>query len=171
MNDTRWSMTSVLLFLGVASLIGGSVVCAAAAPVVLHDLAIIDFRHVLRHLEQGVMLLGIASGCIIGALVCALVLDGMRSQPTIRAPRAWSALWGVRSNPLDVRMFAHGQNAGETLSPADLGLPVHVRTPEHYRGAEAAFAPGDEAVAIALGKQERALATPAIRHGRVRGAG
>ncbi|MGZ3581986.1 MAG: hypothetical protein ACXWQR_14780 [Ktedonobacterales bacterium] len=166
MNDTRWSMTSILLFLGVVFLIGGSVICAAAAPDVLRDLAIIDFRHLLMHFEQGLALLGVAGGCIVGALA----LDGLGRQPTRRAPRAWNALWHVRSNPLNARVFSQSQRLREAVAQA--GGPVSVRAHAvAYGGVEGVVAARDEVAASALGERVPALAMPAIRHGRVRGGG
>lgn len=146
MNDTRWGMASFLLLLGVASLIGGSVASAAAAPLVLRDLAILDIRHLVVHLEQGVVLLGVASGCMAGALVCAVVLDGSRRQPTIQAPQAWNALWRVRWTPLDDRAFKSGQRMREAVSQA-----VAVQRPVAHGASEAVLVPaGGAAVAISL---------------------
>lgn len=168
MNDARWGMTSILLFLGVAFLIGGSVYCAAAAPFVLRDLAIIDVRHVLVHLEQGLILLGVASGCIIGALVCALALDGLRRPPSVRAPRAWNVLWGIRTHPLNGRMFSQSQRVQKAIAQSVGSASVRAHAGVAYGEMEGVFTPRGEAVAVALGEQVPALARPAIRHGRVR---
>ena len=167
MNNTRRSMTSILLFLGVVFLIGGSVVCAAAAPDVLRDLAIIDFRHLLMHFEQGLALLGVAGGCIVGALA----LDGLGRQPTRRAPQAWNALWQVRSHPLNARVFSQSRRVREAVAQAGGPVSVRAHAAVAYGGVEGVVAARDEVAASALGERVQALARPAIRHGRVRGEG
>lgn len=161
MNDTRWSLTSFLLFLGGAFLVGGSLACAAAAPAVLRDLTIVDVRHFLMDLAQGAILLSAASVCMISALVCALVLDGGRTPPTIRAPQAWNTLWQIRWNPLDARTFNHGLHTQEHILPASLREAVHAHVPVTFGGGEA--------VAMAMCEREPAFATPTLRHARVKG--
>lgn len=169
MNDTRWGMASLLLFLGVAFLVGGSVACAAAAPEILRDLTIVDMRHLWLHLEPGAILLSVAGGCMVGALICALALGGRSTPPTIRAPQAWNALWQVRWQPLDARMFSSGLHAREEMLPADLSELASLRVGVTFSGREAAFAPSGEAVALALGERAPAFAAPTLRHARVRG--
>ena len=150
MNDTRWGMTSFLLLLGVASLIGASIVCAAGAPAALRDLSILDFMHLLSHLKQGLLLFSLASGCTIGALLCALVLNGSRAQPAIRAPEAWRVLWQVRWTPLDTRVFTGGLRLQEMDGQAEQPKAEGVVPDEPL---DAVYAAGGGALSSSLAKR------------------
>lgn len=166
MNDTRWGMASFLVFLGVASLIGGSFACASAAPVVLRDLANIDWQHLLPDLEHAMLLLGVAGACMIGALVCA---DGFGTQPTMRAPRAWNALWQIRWNPLNMRRLTRSQGSREDVAQETLreALPLRV-SQVSYGEPEVAVAAGGETIGVSRRGRVPAFATPLVRHSRVR---
>ena len=169
MNDARWGMASFLVFLGVVSLIGGSLACAAAAPVVLRDAANIDLRHLLMDLEHAVLLLGVAGACMVGALVCA---DGIGTHPTMRAPRAWNTLWQIRWHPLDVRRLTRSADSRkdtlwDTLREA-VPLSAHAAAFGEYGEPEVARVAAGEAIGVSLRGRVRVPATPVLRHGRVR---
>lgn len=174
MNETRWLVTISLVCLGVASLIGASLACAAAAPTALRELAILDFRHALMHLEPGLRLLGVAIGSMIASLVCALMLDGLRTPPATHVPQpvphAWSVMWRVRWSPLDVRMFKSGVPMQETVSQAEQRAVVSGWAHASRGASGATFAPGSGAVSpvsISLGERVPAFATAVLHHERV----